>query len=67
MSHQRVTIFERYPDIPGHVGKTTVRSGVRRAVTADGRYWEVRPRRLFARWRWLPVRGMFVHLREVAQ
>lgn len=67
MNYQRVTITEYRPDIPGHAGKTTVRSAVRRAITVDGRYWEVRPRRLFARWRWLPVRGMFVRLREVAK
>lgn len=58
-----VVIFEEWPTISGHAGQVRAYSAWRKAVTADGRYWLVRKRGMFRRWKWLPRRGLYLRLR----
>lgn len=62
--NDRIMCRMRWPDIYGHPGGQKLWNGRRRAISEDGRYWEVKTG-LFGRWRWLPVRGMVTSLQEV--
>jgi hypothetical protein len=62
-----ILIIERWPDIPYHPGERRTHSGYKRAESADGRWWLVRERGLFKRWRWRPVNGQFVTLQTVKE
>lgn len=63
-TNDRIICRFRWPDIPGHPGGQKLWHARRRAISNDGRYWEVK-RGIFGRWRWLPVLGMFTSLHEV--
>lgn len=50
-----VVLIEFAPSVPGHGGWTRMYRARRKAMSADGRYWLVRRRGIFRRWRWLPT------------
>lgn len=62
--HADVLIIEKWPDIPGHAGRTITKTAKRKARSIDDRFWLVRPKGLFKRWQWLPRAGMFVSITE---
>lgn len=62
----RILAVEKWPDIPGHPGRTVTWDGKRKAISSDGRYWLVRRNGIFHRWQWLPHKGMYVNIYRVA-
>ena len=65
MRYTEIMAVEEWPSVPGHAGSTITWSGKRKAVSADGKHWLVKKDGWLKKWRWRPVHGMFVTLKEV--